>query len=165
MKLKIISSSDEILSIDDFKIDKDEQGLYFVKLKDTDVPYTRKIGYVSRDKNRMKVYQKLQNEIYKHNTKNSLSIKKKMITKLGKLFKSAEIPRQTTMSSRIRGYRPVVNAGYYFSSAGSRTSFAIYFSNDSSAKKYRDEIKKILDKEKIKYEDRNSFFTVDINDQ
>lgn len=114
----------------------------------------------------MDAYNKLGRKIYDYNTKNIVKIRSSMISKLHRLFKAAGMEKSKDMSSRIRGYRPIVNPGYLIDTyAGDRTSFNISFTSEKKGKEYAPKVQKILDKEGIKYEKDGDYFTIDLRAQ
>lgn len=162
-RLQVLAEEPELLKTSDFEIYKNQYGYYEVKRKNDKVPY---IGMIPSSRSYMDAYNKLGRKIYDYNTKNIVKIRSSMISKLHRLFKAAGMEKSKDMTSRIRGYRPIVNTGYLIDTyAGDRTSFNISFTSEKKGKEYAPKVQKILDKEGIKYEKDGDYFTIDLRAQ
>lgn len=165
-RLKIISSnSDELLKSNSYEIYKTNGGWYNVHPKESEKGKVPFIYSVRPFKTALKAVEFLNKEIWKHNTKNIMNIRKQLISKLHKLFKAAGMKKFKDMPSSIRGYRPITEHGYeIYTHPGDRTNFYIGFTKDSIEKEYRPKILKILDSEGIKYKNSGDI-GIDMRDQ
>jgi hypothetical protein len=166
-RLKIIESdADELLKSDSYEIYKTDNGWYNVRRKESEKGKVPVIYSVRPFKTALKAVEFLNTEIWKHNTKNIMNIRKQLIAKLHKLFKAAGMKKSKDMPSRIRGYRPITEHGYdLYTYSGDRTRFYIGFTTESIKKEYKPKILKILDSEGIKYTDSDDIIEVDMREQ
>lgn len=165
-RLKIISSnSDELLKSDSYEIYKTDDGWYNVRRKESEKGKVPIIHSIRPFKSALKAVEFLNTEIWKHNTKNIMNIRKQLISKLHKLFKAAGMKKSEDTKSSIRGYRPIKEHGYkIYTYPGDRTSFYIGFTAEPIEKEYRPKILKILNSEGIEYTNRHDI-EIDMRDQ
>ncbi len=161
----IASNSDELLKSDSYEIYKTDDGWYNVRRKESEKGKVPVIYSIRPFKTALKALEFLNTEIWKHNTKNIMNIRKQLISKLHKLFKAAGMKKSEDMKSSVRGYRPVKEHGYkIYTYPGDRTSFYIGFTAEPIEKEYRPKILKILNSEGIKYTNRHDI-EIDMRDQ
>lgn len=159
-QLQQFLEDDEKLKLEDFSVIKGEDGFYKVS------PYDARIGYIQPSKDIYSVRNNLLKAINKYNSKQIREERKKLILKLHNLFKQHEIPKMKDMTSAIRGYRPIVKAGYKIETMnGLDDEFDIIVVSSGECEEIMQKIKTILDDESIVYSQANNYFHINMNKQ
>ena len=162
-----ITAEDSLLKSEDYQVYKNDYGFYNVrrkdgKNKDKIPPIVSPQPF--RDYGRASAF--LHKKIYEYNTKNIMKIRTNMINKLHKLFKAAGMDKSEDRKTSVRGFRPISKHGYdIYIYPGDRTTFYIGFTADNIEKEYAPKVKKILDKEGIKYSKDSGDIQVDLENQ